>query len=245
MALTQLHGRGGESLKVEMLASVLEEATRVLHGEEEARHWITTPIISLDQKRPLDHLTSINGYERVKNTLTRIEYGMYLVRAWRIYDHNAAHARQPGVDPLDGAGGLHGHARWHHRGQPILYTASSPSLALLEVLVHIDPRRYKKQTLLQLEIDGDSERVPHAQLVQLLRDAPEDDPEAATRDYGTTWLAERRTLALIVPSLVMPFEDNIILDPLHPDAARTRLAARERLTLDARLLERLAGASPH
>lgn len=69
--------KGGESLKVEMLAAILEEATRVLHGEEEATHWITTPIISLGRKRPIDLLTSIGGYERVKNTLTKIEYGMY------------------------------------------------------------------------------------------------------------------------------------------------------------------------
>lgn len=60
-----------------MLAAILEEATRVLHGEEEATHWVTTPIISLDRKRPIDLLTSIGGYERVKNTLTKIEYGMY------------------------------------------------------------------------------------------------------------------------------------------------------------------------
>lgn len=69
--------KGGESLKVEMLATILEEATRVLRSEDEATHWITTPIISLDNKRPLEHLTSINGYERVKNTLIKIEYGMY------------------------------------------------------------------------------------------------------------------------------------------------------------------------
>lgn len=69
--------KGGESLKVEMLATILEQAARVLHSEDEATHWITTPIISLDNKRPLEHLTSINGYERVKNTLIKIEYGMY------------------------------------------------------------------------------------------------------------------------------------------------------------------------
>lgn len=69
--------KGGESLKIDMLASILEEATRVLRSEEEAQHWITTPIISLDHKKPIEHLTSIDGYERVKNTLTKIEYGMY------------------------------------------------------------------------------------------------------------------------------------------------------------------------
>jgi putative toxin-antitoxin system antitoxin component (TIGR02293 family) len=68
---------GGESLKVSMLERILEEATRVFRNEDEARHWINTPIISLDHKRPIEHLTSIEGYERVKNTLTKIEYGMY------------------------------------------------------------------------------------------------------------------------------------------------------------------------
>jgi len=163
------------------------------------------------------------------------------VRAWRSYDHDAAYASQPNFDPLDGAGGLHGHARWHNRGHPILYAAGSPSLALLEILVHIDPTRFQEQTLVQLEFDDDSERVTHAQLVQLLRDAPDDDPRAATRAYGTAWLEEGRTLALIVPSIVMPFEDNIILNPLHPNAMRIRIIARERLTLDERLLKRLAG----
>lgn len=141
-------------------------------------------------------------------------------------------------------GGLHGHARWHHRGQPVLYTAVSPSLALLEVLVHIDPRRFEEQTLLRLEIEDDAEHVTHAQLVQLLRDAPAGDPEARTRDYGTSWLAEKRTLALIVPSLVMPFENNVILNPLHPAAKRTRITARERVTLDERLVQRLSPDQP-
>ena len=166
------------------------------------------------------------------------------MQAWRIYDHTAGHARQPNFDPLDGAGGLHGFARWHHQGQPILYAASSPSLALLEVLVHIDPERFRQQTLLQLEADDDTERVTHAQLVQLLRDAPTNDPEAHTRDYGTAWLAEKRSLALIVPSLVMPFENNIIFNPLHPAAQSIRIADRERITLDERLIRRLSSNQP-
>ena len=69
--------KNGESLKVGMLATILKEATRVLHSEDEATHWINTPIISLDHKRPIEHLTSIDGYELVKNTLVKIEYGMY------------------------------------------------------------------------------------------------------------------------------------------------------------------------
>lgn len=60
-----------------MLAAIFEEATRVFRSQEEAKHWITSPIISLGHKKPIEHLTSISGYERVKSTLAKIEYGMY------------------------------------------------------------------------------------------------------------------------------------------------------------------------
>lgn len=137
---------------------------------------------------------------------------------------------------------MHGYARWHNQGHPVLYTSSSPSLALLEVLVHIDPERFKERTLLQLEFDDHSETVTPAQLVQLLRDAPEDDPEATTRAYGSSWLKEARSLALIVPSIIMPFEDNIILNPMHSKAQRIRITVRERLTLDGHLAKQLIAA---
>lgn len=69
--------RSGENLHVEMLNEILQEAERVFRDEEIARAWLLTPIISLDNRRPLDHLDSITGYERVKDALGKIEYGQY------------------------------------------------------------------------------------------------------------------------------------------------------------------------
>lgn len=112
------------------------------------------------------------------------------MRAWRIYDPEAPHARQPNFDPLSGAGGLHAAARWNHKGHPILYAAANPSLALLEVLVHIDPGRFRERTLVELSLDDDVEEVTHAHLLQIQRDAMRDDLEAGTRRYGTSWLQE-------------------------------------------------------
>lgn len=66
-----------ESLKTEMLQRVFDEAVRVLGSEEAAKRWLGAPIASLDSRRPIDHLDSIEGYERVKTTLVKIEYGMY------------------------------------------------------------------------------------------------------------------------------------------------------------------------
>lgn len=163
------------------------------------------------------------------------------MRIWRIYDHKAPYAMHPEFNPLGGAGGLHSHARWHERGQPVTYSAASPSLALLEILVHQDPERFKEQTLLQIEInqpDGSLEYVSASELVQLLRDASNHDRESATRAYGTRWLKEQRSLALVVPSFVMPFENNIIINPLHAEFHRVRVTSTAIVTLDRRLLRR-------
>ncbi|HZJ10282.1 MAG TPA: antitoxin Xre/MbcA/ParS toxin-binding domain-containing protein [Trueperaceae bacterium] len=66
-----------ESLKVEMIIKILYKAADVFEDEGVAAEWVTTPIISLDNMRPIDHLNSIDGYERVANTLGKIRYGMY------------------------------------------------------------------------------------------------------------------------------------------------------------------------
>lgn len=67
----------GESLKTEMLQLTLEEARRVFRDEGKAQRWLNTRVVSLGNRRPIDHLDSVQGYERVKETLTKIEYGMY------------------------------------------------------------------------------------------------------------------------------------------------------------------------
>jgi putative toxin-antitoxin system antitoxin component (TIGR02293 family) len=66
-----------ESAKVEMLDSLLDLAKRVLGSEDEARQWLTSPILSLESECPINLLDSVKGYERVKNKLLQIEYGMY------------------------------------------------------------------------------------------------------------------------------------------------------------------------
>ncbi len=159
------------------------------------------------------------------------------MRAWRIYDHNAVHAQVRGFDPLGGAGGLHRSARWHHKGQPILYASSNASLALLEVLVHETSETFRERTLLQhLEFDDDVETVTTQRHVRLLADAPPDMPEQGTRDFGSAWLEERRSLALVVPSIVMPYEQNVIINPSHPRAGSLNILTSDVVGLDQRLL---------
>lgn len=161
------------------------------------------------------------------------------MRAWRTYDHNAVYAQVRGFDPLNGVGGLHRSARWHHKGQPAIYAATSPSLALLEVLVHETSESFRERTLLQLELDDDTEIVTPQRLVRLLVDAPREEPEKLTRDYGAKWLEEQRSLALKVPSIVMPYEHNLVINPAHPRADSLRVTHSDVISLDQRLVRSL------
>jgi RES domain-containing protein len=149
------------------------------------------------------------------------------VLVWRL-------ARAP-YAALDGEGGRRASARWHTRGRPIVYTASHLSLAVLELLVHIDPGEIPTD-LVALTIDvPDDIRVETLDVGSLPADwrAPEHE---ACRRAGDAWLASLRTMVLRVPSAVVPEEHNFLLNPLHPDAARARVAARRLFTFDLRLL---------
>lgn len=161
------------------------------------------------------------------------------MRAWRIYPHDAPYAQVPGFDPLDGAGGRVAANRWNEAGHPVVYAAANPSLAALETLAHLrHPGLFGERTLLEVDLEDDVERVSPEQVLRLRDDAPPDDPELHTRRYGTQWLREERSLALAAPSFVMPYDLNVLINPLHPKAATLAIVRRERLRLDPRILTR-------
>jgi RES domain-containing protein len=149
------------------------------------------------------------------------------MRLWRVSNHA----------DLSGEGGRRVAARWHERGRPAVYLAEHPALALLETLVHLDvdpdelPSHYQ---LLTVEV-ADAvavEELSEAELARIdWRNAPQD-----TRMHTRAWFDERRTALLRVPSAIVPDAFNYLLNPLHPEAVRTSIVARQRVEFDVRLL---------
>ncbi|KDB53621.1 hypothetical protein X805_08070 [Sphaerotilus natans subsp. natans DSM 6575] len=138
---------------------------------------------------------------------------------------------------LDGIGGLYAGGRWHRRGRPIVYAASSAALAALEVLVHVDPLDAPDDLrLLTIELPDDLgiERVEVADLPAHWVQVPAPDELAA---LGTDWLMSRRSVALSVPSAVIPIERNLLLNPHHADIRRVRVVDDAPFTFDPRLLQ--------
>lgn len=159
------------------------------------------------------------------------------MRAWRTYPHTAAYALAPGFDPLDGAGGREVANRWNEAGNPVIYASATASLAALETIANLDRLgAFGERTIIEIELQDDVERVSLETTLRLREDAPAEDPEELTREFGTRWLRERRSLALIAPSFVMPNDDNVLINPAHPSARSLKVLRKDRVRLDQRLL---------
>jgi RES domain-containing protein len=152
------------------------------------------------------------------------------MRVWRI-------CRKPYVDTaLDGIGGMYTSGRWHTKGNPIVYTASSAALAALEVLVHVDPLTAPADLrLLAIELPDDltTEVIEPVTLPASWHSVP---APAELQALGSSWLTSGRTAALNVPSAVITVERNYLLNPRHPELQRVRILSDEAFSFDTRLL---------
>ncbi|AOK21665.1 hypothetical protein WK67_02655 [Burkholderia ubonensis] len=138
---------------------------------------------------------------------------------------------------LKGIGGLRAGGRWHFAGQPVVYLAEHPALALLETLVHLEiasvaqlPNGYQ---LLRVEVP---DSVAVAEIAE--HDAPADwrtNPDW-TKGAGTEWLQTKPSALLRVPSAVVPHAHNFLLNPLHPAVAEIRVAEILQTPYDSRIL---------
>lgn len=68
---------------------------------------------------------------------------------------------------------------------------------------------------------------------------------SATRSYGDAWARERRTLALMVPSVVLPHSSDYLINPSHPRFDEARIAHLGPLVFDDRIQALLAAAKAH
>lgn len=131
---------------------------------------------------------------------------------------------------LDGEGAHLWGGRWNSPGRTMVYTAATPSLAVLEVLVHLDllPDLMPDDMVL-LAID-----VPDDATLRDLDDTPARDD--ACRQAGDAFLDAGHALGLRVRSVVVPQEVNLLLNVRHADMTRVRVIRTEPFRFDPRLL---------
>jgi RES domain-containing protein len=148
--------------------------------------------------------------------------------------HRLVKARHA-ASALDGEGARRVGGRWNAPGTPVAYCASSLSLAVLELLAHLDPGEAPDDLVaIRFEIpDGmRSSRLVQADLpLNWRQDAGRD----ALRALEARWIGAGATGILIVPSVIVPAETNVLVNPRHPDAARIKVVHQEPFHLDGRL----------
>ncbi len=119
---------------------------------------------------------------------------------------------------LDGGGARAYGGRWNSPGTGMLYASQSIALAALELLVHL--RRDQvlgSYRLFTLEIpDSSVLRIVDSDLPADWRANPL--PVSSAR-LGDGWVASSRSVALLVPSTMIPREHNLLISPAHPDFA--------------------------
>lgn len=67
----------GEAIFAEMLERIQGETNDYFPNPDDARAWLTSPLLGLGNKSPIDLLTSIQGYDRVREALLAQAYGMF------------------------------------------------------------------------------------------------------------------------------------------------------------------------
>ena len=149
---------------------------------------------------------------------------------WRLLSARYAESAFSG----DGAR-LYG-GRWNRKGVPMVYTAGSQSLAMLELLVQDEPLRARYVMIpAMLPRNLRIERLAPEQL-------PGDWRGLAAREslqaIGTGWAKRQSSPVLAVPSAVIPSETNYLLNPLHPAFGKIEIGKPQEFITDLRLKRR-------
>ena len=130
--------------------------------------------------------------------------------AWRITKRkHAKHA-------FDGAGARKYGGRWNSPGTAVVYAAQSQSLAVLEMLVHLDgPELLEHYVFMPVEID--ESLVQNIEIQKLPRNWQAYPAPKRLSAIGDEWLRAASSVVLQVPSALLPAENNFLLNPNHPD----------------------------
>ena len=151
-----------------------------------------------------------------------------MVTSWRVVNRRFEEAA------FDGEGARIAGGRWNSVGNPVVYTAATTSLGLLELLVHSSKTRLLPFYLVIPVIFDERrvEKVDRAQLPKVWRSYP---LPRGTQEIGDQWLASGRSCILEVPSVIVPHESNFMLNPNHPDFSTLEIGDAIDLDIDQRL----------
>lgn len=153
--------------------------------------------------------------------------------AWRIAKHTAEYR----ADDLSGGGAKVTGGRWNSKGNALLYAASTIALATLETLAHLgDNIAARNMFLVRVDIPASVWRAREVvEAGDLHPTWLAEPPGSTTIAHGDAWLRRGERPILLVPSVLVPEEFNILVNPAHPASSRIRATVTRQYIYDPRL----------
>ena len=129
---------------------------------------------------------------------------------------------------------MRGSGRWHRQGVRVLYASHSAALASLEFAANSSQKRPLDTMLLEIEL-GDADVMSIEDLLGGPLPGNWASDHEHVRPIGMEWLTNRNSIALSVPSVIIPTERNYLINPSHPQFERVRLCSVTPFFFDPRL----------
>lgn len=137
---------------------------------------------------------------------------------------------------LQGQGAAIAPGRWNSAGVRIAYTAASVSLAMLEMLVHMN-RDVVPDGLRLLTFELPADAVKELARKDWPKGWDQLPYAEAVRAAGDRFISKGSDLALRVPSAIAKYETNVLINPAHEKFGKIKLLLDEPLPLDRRLFD--------
>lgn len=125
--------------------------------------------------------------------------------------------------------------RWNPVGLSVVYTSESISLALLEILANTGTLdELQRLQLMEIHVP-DSASCQDIKLEQLKKDWYRDFDY--TQWMGKAILQSQKTLLCRCPSAIVHKENNLLINPLHPDYKKVKVHDAKDFYFDDRLFK--------
>ena len=140
------------------------------------------------------------------------------MKLWRI----AAETREYSATDLSGGGAAQRPGRWNSYKEPVVYSAPTIAIAVLETAAYVDDaglplNRYLVEIDVPAGVWAQREEIGAAKLPRAWAAIP-----ACRRSVkvGSDWLASLRSPILMVPSVIVPEEWVSLINPRHPETSK-------------------------
>lgn len=138
---------------------------------------------------------------------------------------------------FDGEGARRFGGRWNSVGVPMVYTAATVSLAVLEIIVHIGQESVLPSYSI-CEVEFDDSLITKINIKTLPANWKTSPTPSELLAVGDAWISDGTSAVLQVPSVLVETESNYLLNPRHKDFEKIRLGQPKPYQLDDRLFKK-------